>query len=1118
MYTYYLIINNNSSYSINRSIDVKAGPCLVLIPIFLICVVTVSAQPADSVDTDIIANQSRKQISFYLNGITTGYEVPFNFWALKQLGESNESIHTFINRQSDSLLQNMSIHGIQLDLLENLSDSQSVSTSLLRLAQKTGYVRYFFAGISQMPDTVRRKQIVLRYIANNDSISTQHSLISAYIRLAAGDTTALSTILKPHPFRFVDLFIFDFWKPQKQDYADVQKLIEYWLSDINDRDDIKQALELTVVVHAKNIMKDYASIYNFEIGRLKILPATIRTYNFYNRIAYSNYYLGYLQKSVPIYKNILYPISTFLRDSSIIFQTQLYLGLNFFQLGQINKAQKEWNLIVSNSSATTNKYYLWSLADLAITYHRTGDFDKYIKTSLKVLNKTIADKNYKLEMLTLRNLAVYYRGIGNWSAAVTYLNEAYKLARKTDDLSNLGSIKEAEAYFNWKYKHNYTRSDSLYNQVKLIADSLNDYRLWLTATSDQAHAYLQQKKYNSAIRVYNDLIKRAISNSDQKSELSNKIELAVTYLKNDNFQTADSLYGKIKNGDFSLLDFSTIVKKTNLQAQILIHQGNVIRAQNLLAGIATQILDRARNSANIQSGYLRLEDEDKESLGLLINLYLNRGENQKALLLMDNIKTLNKAAFYNNILLQSKFLSEDQIVEDQQLSHQIEKDRSDLMSANAKQRTAILTDLANAQTEKKELEQKVLHNYDNTALNLPRLRQRLTPRQGILYFTLLDHHLYESLITDNEMKFHRILITDTTIDSINNEIRMMHKGDTHLRFMKKIHDLLFSSLDITNFKKLYVIPDGFLYQINLGVLPVSNVVSDHSYGAAHYMIENHTFSYYTSLKDLERSLKPPPRQTYALDFLGFGISNFNGINSTLTNNKSLLPLPYTKVEVTKIDSLLPSSAKHKKIFLGDQSSKAVFRKWLPKARIVHLATHSEVYYREPLFSVIYLNNGNKMQETPKTNNNNGLIHAYELFEMNLTNRMIMLSSCESGAGDYITGSGVIGLSRAFSYAGARSLVLNLWQIKDKTAEEISVRFYSYLKEGYSKDKAMQLAKLYELNNGNSNPYQWGSFVVTGDVSSLYPNKFQLFVDRYIAAPSLIILLIGLLVYKRKNRS
>ncbi len=153
---------------------------------------------------------------------------------------------------------------------------------------------------------------------------------------------------------------------------------------------------------------------------------------------------------------------------------------------------------------------------------------------------------------------------------------------------------------------------------------------------------------------------------------------------------------------------------------------------------------------------------------------------------------------------------------------------------------------------------------------------------------------------------------------------------------------------------------------------------------------------------------------------------------------------------------------------------------------MHFASHSEVFENDPLYSLIYLNEDTLSNDSSDAADD-GFVYAYELFQMDLSNEMIMLNSCESGSGNYIQGSGIVGFSRAFNYAGAHSLVMNLWTVRDRSAHYLSVNFYDYLNQGYEKNEAMRKAKIDYINKVNSNPNYWGSFVVYGNVDPITPS-------------------------------
>ena len=102
----------------------------------------------------------------------------------------------------------------------------------------------------------------------------------------------------------------------------------------------------------------------------------------------------------------------------------------------------------------------------------------------------------------------------------------------------------------------------------------------------------------------------------------------------------------------------------------------------------------------------------------------------------------------------------------------------------------------------------------------------------------------------------------------------------------------------------------------------------------------------------------------------------------------------------------------------------------------------------------------------------------------------MLNSCESGSGSYLQGTGVVGISRALRYAGAQSLVLNLWSVNDMMASEFAIKFYEGINKGETKSEALRNAKLYFLKTKNANPHYWGSYMLLGNEDAIiHPYAF-----------------------------
>ena len=141
-------------------------------------------------------------------------------------------------------------------------------------------------------------------------------------------------------------------------------------------------------------------------------------------------------------------------------------------------------------------------------------------------------------------------------------------------------------------------------------------------------------------------------------------------------------------------------------------------------------------------------------------------------------------------------------------------------------------------------------------------------------------------------------------------------------------------------------------------------------------------------------------------------------------------------------------------------------------------------------------------------NDNYLMMA-ELYGMQLNAELAVLSACNSGIGQLSGGEGMMSLSRAFSYAGVRSIVMSLWAVSDQSTADLMLLFYKNLKNGSTKANALRQAKLEYLETYNdpifSHPYYWSGFVMIGDTS---PIRTKPNVLAWISGLSLIFLAIG----------
>ena len=200
-------------------------------------------------------------------------------------------------------------------------------------------------------------------------------------------------------------------------------------------------------------------------------------------------------------------------------------------------------------------------------------------------------------------------------------------------------------------------------------------------------------------------------------------------------------------------------------------------------------------------------------------------------------------------------------------------------------------------------------------------------------------------------------------------------------------------------------------------------------------------------------------------------------------------LPHTRREVVGIAGLYGSRSV--RTYLGEEATEERLKSLGRGPRIVHVAAHGHYDERFPLSSFVALS----IPEEPGEDRDNGLLQAWEIFEgVRLDADLVVLSGCRTGVGQEVGGEGLIGLTRAFQYAGARSVIASLWNVADRATAELMVRFYRHLRAGRPMDAALRAAQT-ELIRGPIRVEDDGGAPVAKDASApFYWAAFQLYGD------------------------
>ena len=249
---------------------------------------------------------------------------------------------------------------------------------------------------------------------------------------------------------------------------------------------------------------------------------------------------------------------------------------------------------------------------------------------------------------------------------------------------------------------------------------------------------------------------------------------------------------------------------------------------------------------------------------------------------------------------------------------------------------------------------------------------------------------------------------------------------------RRLYDLLIapmeSALPAAPAARVTIVPHGPRFGLSFAALMDSR---------GRYLLERYTLHYAPSAASLQRTgLKPeampsPPRYLLIAD-----PANAGGAADRLPR------LPGARSEAAAVRALLPAGAAT--LVMGSRADTARVTGLAPASTVLHFATHGVVLDDRPLESYLALANGR--------------LTARDIYALDLHADLVILSACRSGSGS-ITGDGIMGLTRAFFYAGTPSIIATLSDVADVSAGYLVPRFYGSWQRSHDKAAALRSAQL-----------------------------------------------------------
>jgi CHAT domain-containing protein len=176
--------------------------------------------------------------------------------------------------------------------------------------------------------------------------------------------------------------------------------------------------------------------------------------------------------------------------------------------------------------------------------------------------------------------------------------------------------------------------------------------------------------------------------------------------------------------------------------------------------------------------------------------------------------------------------------------------------------------------------------------------------------------------------------------------------------------------------------------------------------------------------------------------------------------EGMAPLPGTEDEIKSISILFPENI----ILLGRDMTRRKVEETIRGKSTIHFATHGLLDPAHPLFSGLVLSDT--------------ILTTGDIFGLDLEAGLVVLSACNTAGGELSGGDELVGMSRAFMYAGSPSVVASLWSVSDESTTLLMKLFYRELRKGSPVARALQEAQK-ELIEKYPEPFYWAPFVLIG---------------------------------------
>lgn len=738
--------------------------------------------------------------------------------------------------------------------------------------------------------------------------------------------------------------------------------------------------------------------------------------------------------------------------------------------------------------------------NLSNIYRAIGDHRRAFQFAQKSLRLAEEQNHRKAMMFALAELANIYGQQNNGEQALAHIERAFSLAQETGDTLSMAMLRHDMA-LQYERFGDYARALEMYQQLLKQMEGTGDKGGTAMLRDQIGRILAEQGRYEEALQYHREAFAGLEAANKKRATVISLNNMSAVYLAQKNYAEALSAAERalpIARDTERKID--VYVALTNLGYSQLALNRPTDAAKSFREAVSISEELRAQTAGGVEERQRNFENGMHAAHGLL-SVLVKEKQTAEALTFAERAK----ARALLDILQQGrvrvdKSMTAKEQEEERRLKSQLTQLNKQLARVTySEKQDATRVAEVKAQLEKARLNYEAFQNAVYAAhpelqslrgeapvINTRELSELLPNASSVLLeYVVTDENTYLFAISkptqkvEAEIDVYTLPIKRAELAKQVESFRRQLAGrDLGFRASAvKLYELVFkpAQAQLRDKTNVIIAPDS-----NLWDLPFQALVNT----SGRFMIQDASITYTPSLTVLREMNKRRINQTAsrsAPTLLAFGNPAFGRQRPGQTanhadlklRNGNLVPLPEAADEVKTLAQLYGPG--RSKVYVGAEAREDRVKSEAGQASVLHFTTHGTLNNASPMYSHLTLAEGGP--------NEDGLLEAWELMQLDLKAELAVLSACETARGRIGAGEGVIGFSWAMFIAGVPSTVVSQWKVESASTRDLMVNFHRSLMSSptATKSDALRQAALKLMRNPEtSHPFYWAGFVMVGD--------------------------------------